>query len=91
MHQGAAEAIRPVEILEVGEVIHHKPVYCLFLCDDLKAYAEFFTSNDLNPTACRSHIAQIAGPEDAQLRYDLLSGIYLPTARFSRAERSERE
>ena len=66
-------------VLEAGEVIHHQPVYCLFLCDDLKAYADFFTSHDLNPTACRSQIAQISGPNDAQLRYDLLSGIYLPS------------
>ena len=25
---------RPVEILEVGEVIHHTPVYAIFLCED---------------------------------------------------------
>jgi len=78
MHRGE-EPLRPVEVLEAGEVIHHQPVYCLFLCDDLKAYADFFTSHDLNPTACRSQIAQISGPNDAQLRYDLLSGIYLPS------------
>ena len=78
MHRGE-EPLRPVEVLEAGEVIHHQPVYCLFLCDDLKAYADFFTSHDLNPTACRSQIAQISGSNDAQLRYDLLSGIYLPS------------
>jgi hypothetical protein len=81
MHSAEEAPVRPVEVLEVGEVIHHMPVYCLFLCHDLKEYASFFSSHDLNPTACRSHIAQIVGPDDAQLRYSLLSGIYLPTQR----------
>jgi hypothetical protein len=76
MDQGPAGPVRPVEVLETGEVIHHKPVYCIFICDSLAAYAEFFATFGLNATASRSHIGQISGPGDAQLRYSLMSGVW---------------
>lgn len=72
-------APRPVEILEVGEVIHHTPFYGIFLCESLSAYAAFFEENGLRPTACRSHIGHIGHPSDAQLRYSLMSGVYVPS------------
>ncbi len=70
--------LRPVEILEVGEVIHHMPVYAIFICESLRDYAAFFRENGLRPTACRSHIGHIDRPGDAQLRYSLMSGVYIP-------------
>ena len=70
--------LRPIEILETGEVIRHMPVYGLFICESLRDYASFFTENGLRPTACRSHIGHIGRPADAQLRYSLMSGVYLP-------------
>jgi hypothetical protein len=70
---------RPVEILEVGEVIHHTPVYGIFICESLRDYAAFFSENDLRPTACRSHIGHIDQPSDAQLRYSLMHGVYVPS------------
>ena len=69
---------RPVDILEVGEVIHHTPVYAIFICESLRDYAAFFTEHGLRPTACRSHVGHIDQPADAQLRYSLMSGVYLP-------------
>ena len=66
---------RPVEILEVGEVIHHTPVYAIFICESLRDYAAYFVDNGLRPTACRSHIAHVGQPADAQLRYSLMSGV----------------
>lgn len=80
MERGTDGPVRPVEILETGEVIHHKPVYCIFICDSLAAYAEFFEEAGLNPTACRSHIGQIRRPSDAQLRYSLMGGVYVGEA-----------
>ena len=85
MEEWESEQVRPVEILETGEVIHHKPVYCIFICDSLSAYADFFAASGLNPTACRSHIGQISRPEDAQLRYSLMSGVYIPPRQRTRA------
>ncbi|MBW2280739.1 MAG: hypothetical protein JRG76_07775 [Deltaproteobacteria bacterium] len=73
--------LHPVEILEVGEVIHHMPIYALFICDSLRDYATFFRDNGLRPTACRSHIGHIDRPGDAQLRYSLMSGVYNPRRR----------
>ena len=70
---------RPVEILEVGEVIHHTPVYAIFICESLRDYASFFVENGLRPTACRSHIGHVDQPADAQLRYSLMSGVYVPS------------
>ena len=67
-----------VELLEVGEVIHHTPVYAVFICEDLRDYAAFFTDHGLSPTACRSHVGHVDRPADAQLRYSLMSGIYQP-------------
>jgi class 3 adenylate cyclase len=87
MEEWESEQVRPVEILETGEVIHHKPVYCIFICDSLNAYADFFEVSGLNPTACRSHIGQISRPEDAQLRYSLMSGVYVPPRQRPRASR----
>ena len=69
---------RPVDILEVGEVIHHTPVYAIFICESLRDYAAFFAEHGLRPTACRSHVGHIDQPADAQLRYSLMSGVYLP-------------
>ena len=40
--------------------------------------AAFFAEYGLRPTACRSHIGHIEGPADAQLRYRLMHGVYLP-------------
>ncbi len=81
MDAGAKAGVRPVEILEAGEVIHHKPVYSIFLCENLAAYAEFFANSGLNPTGCRSHIGQITRPGDARLRYSLMSGVYVSPRR----------
>lgn len=72
------ETVAAVEILEVGEVIHRTPVYAIFICESLRDYAAFFTAHGLTPTACRSHVGHISRPGDAQLRYSLLSGVYLP-------------
>ena len=74
-------APRPVEILEVGEVIHHTPVYAIFICESIRDYAAFFAEHGLQPTACRSHIGHIDQPGDAQLRYSLLNGVYAPRRR----------
>jgi class 3 adenylate cyclase len=74
-------APRPVEILEVGEVIHHTPVYAIFICESLRDYAAFFGEHGLQPTACRSHIGHIGEPGDAQLRYSLMNGVYAPRRR----------
>lgn len=71
-------ATRAVEILEVGEVIHHTPVYAIFVCDSLRDYAAFFVEHGLRATACRSHVGHIGQPADAQLRYSLMGGVYLP-------------
>ena len=73
---------RQVDILEVGEVIHHTPVYAIFICESLRDYSAFFTANGLRPTACRSHVGHIDEPADAQLRYSLMSGVYLPRRMF---------
>ena len=73
--------LRAVEILEVGEVIHHMPIYAIFICESLRDYAAFFRDNGLRPTACRSHIGHIDRPGDAQLRYSLMSGVYIPRRR----------
>ncbi len=70
--------LRPVEILETGEVIGHMPVYCIFICESLRDYAAFFSENGLRQTSCRSHIGHIDRPADAQLRYSLMSGVYFP-------------
>jgi len=70
--------VAAVEILEVGEVIHRTPVYAIFICASLRDYAAFFTQHGLTPTACRSHVGHISRPGDAQLRYSLQSGVYLP-------------
>ena len=70
--------VRPVEILEVGEVIHHTPVYAIFICESMRDYAAFFARHGVRPTACRSHVGHIDGPADAQLRYSLMSGVYTP-------------
>lgn len=67
-----------VEILEVGEVIHHTPVYAIFVCERLRDYAAFFKLHGLRPTACRSHVGHIDRGADAQLRYSLMNGVYLP-------------
>ncbi|MDA0821244.1 MAG: hypothetical protein O3C28_02320 [Proteobacteria bacterium] len=67
-----------VELLEVGEVIRHTPVYAIFLCDSLANYAAFFSELGFSPTACRSHIGHVERPADAQLRYSLMHGIYMP-------------
>ena len=75
--RGGDGPVRPVEILETGEVIHHKPVYCIFVCESLAEYARFFEAQGLNPTASRSHIGQISGPEDVRLRYSLMGGVYV--------------
>ena len=69
---------RAVELLEVGEVIHHTPVYAIFLCENLTHYAAFFAEHGFSPTACRSHVGHVERPADAQLRYRLLDGVYLP-------------
>ncbi len=87
MEEGPGARVRPVEILEAGEVIHHTPVYALFLCDSLAAYANFFTESDLNPTACRSHIGQVSRPGDVRLRYGLMSGVWVPSR--SRVRKSD--
>jgi hypothetical protein len=79
MEEGPGERVRPVEILEAGEVIHHTPVYALFLCESLAAYASFFAERDLSPTACRSHIGQVSRPGDVRLRYGLMSGVWVPS------------
>ncbi len=71
-------AARAVELLEVGEVIHHTPVYAIFLCENLTHYAAFFAEHGFSPTACRSHVGHIERPADAQLRYRLMDGVYLP-------------
>lgn len=73
-----AGTVAAVEILELGEVIHRTPVYAIFICASLRDYAAFFTAHGLTPTACRSHVGHISRPGDAQLRYSLLSGVYLP-------------
>ncbi len=78
-------APRAVEILEVGEVIHHTPVYAIFICESIADYAAFFAENGLQPTACRSHIGHIDRPGDAQLRYSLMSGVYAPRRREAAA------
>ncbi len=88
MEEGPGERVRPVEILEAGEVIHHTPVYALFLCESLSAYASFFADQHLNPTACRSHVGQISGPGDLRLRYGLMSGVWVPSR--SRVARTTR-
>jgi hypothetical protein len=85
MEAGTGERVGPVEILETGEVIHHRPVYCIFICDSLAAYADFFATSGLNPTGCRSHIGQISRPGDAQLRYSLMSGVWVPPRQRTRA------
>lgn len=72
------DTVAAVEILEVGEVIHRTPVYAIFVCASLRDYAAFFTTHGLTPTACRSHVGHISRPGDAQLRYSLRSGVYLP-------------
>ncbi len=72
------DTVATVEILEVGEVIHRTPVYAIFVCASLRDYAAFFTTHGLTPTACRSHVGHISRPGDAQLRYSLRSGVYLP-------------
>jgi class 3 adenylate cyclase len=79
MEEGPGERVRPAEILEAGEVIHHMPVYALLLCESLAAYADFFARNDLNPTACRSHIGQVTRPGDVRLRYGLMNGVWVPS------------
>jgi class 3 adenylate cyclase len=71
------EAAHTVELLEVGEVIHHTPVYAIFLCDSLADYAAFFSDHGFSPTACHSHIGHVERPADAQLRYRLMDGIYM--------------
>lgn len=68
----------PVELLEVGEVIHHTPVYAIFVCDTLRDYAAFFDQHGISPTGCRSHVGHIDRPADAQLRYNLVNSVYLP-------------
>ena len=68
----------PVELLEVGEVIHHAPVYAIFFCDTLRDYAAFFEEHRLSPTGCHSHVGHIDRPADAQLRYSLVNSVYLP-------------
>ena len=68
----------PVALLEVGEVIHHAPVYAIFVCDSLRDYAAFFEQHRLSPTGCRSHVGHIDRPADAQLRYSLVNSVYLP-------------
>lgn len=73
-----ADSVAAVEILEVGEVIHRTPVYAIFVCASLRDYAAFFTAHGLTPTACRSHVGHISRPGDAQLRYSLRSGVFLP-------------
>ncbi|MFT4560274.1 MAG: class 3 adenylate cyclase [Gammaproteobacteria bacterium] len=72
------KAPRTVELLEVGEVIHHTPVYAVFLCESLADYAAFFSEHGFSPTACRSHLGHVERPSDAQLRYSLMDGIYMP-------------
>jgi len=69
---------RAVEILEVGEVIHRTPVYAIFMCASMADYAAFFAAHKLRPTACRSHVGHIDRDADAQLRYSLMSGVYMP-------------
>jgi len=81
-----SETVQPVELLEVGEVIHHTPVYAIFVCDSLRDYAAFFATHSLRPTGCRSHVGHVDRASDAQLRYSLLSGVYLP--RFPGADQS---
>jgi class 3 adenylate cyclase len=77
MERGSGE-LRPVEILETGEVIHRRPVYAILICESLRDYAAFFTESGLRPTSCRSHIGHIDRPADAQLRYSLMSSVYVP-------------
>lgn len=68
-----------VQIIEVGEVIHHLPVYAIFICESLGAYASFFNHTGLRQTSCRSHVGHIERPSDAQLRYSLMDGVYFPS------------
>lgn len=76
--ESASDEVRDVEILEIGEVIHHTPVYAIFVCANLKDYAQFFADHGLHPTACRSHVGHIDRSADAQLRYTLIDGVYIP-------------
>jgi class 3 adenylate cyclase len=88
MEEGPGERVRPVEIIEAGEVIHHRPVYAIFLCESLAAYADFFVETGLSPTACRSHIGQATRPGDVRLRYGLMTGVWIPPRRrLTRADR----
>lgn len=77
MEGAPGDRVQPVEILETGEVIHHRPVYAIFLCENLAAYAEFFREHGLRATACRSHVGQISRPGDVRLRYGLMGGVWV--------------
>ncbi len=68
----------PVRLLEVGEVIHHTPVYAIFACEGLREYAAFFADHGLAPTAAHSHVGHVDRASDAQLRYSLMGGVYFP-------------
>ena len=67
-----------IEVLEVGEVIHHTPVYAIFACENISDYVAFFRRHQLKQTTCHSYISHVEKDVDAQLRYSLLSGLYLP-------------
>jgi DNA-binding Lrp family transcriptional regulator len=86
MEEERPDGVRPVEILEAGEVIHHRPVYAIFACENLAAYAGFFDEFGLSPTATRSHIGQVTREGDLRLRYGLMSGVWVPSRRRVRAE-----
>lgn len=70
-----------VEILEIGEVIHHTPVYAVLACEEISDYVDFFSIHGLRQTACHSYIGHVRSDADAQMRYSLLSGIFNPTGK----------
>lgn len=68
----------PVAVLEIGEVIHHTPVYAIFVCRSISDYSTFLAEHGFRATACRSHVGHVGDASDAQLRYGLMGGVFLP-------------
>lgn len=73
------ERARDVHILECGEVVHHTPIYALFICRDLSAYEGFFDEAKLHKTKSTSYIVHTPDPSErfCLLRYQLVNGIYI--------------
>ncbi len=72
-----------VDVLEAGEVLHHRPFYALLLCRSLSRYEEFFRHARISSTTAQSYIALPPTPRNVQLRYHLVDGIFIAPPRLS--------